>query len=504
MRTKKLHTILLLLFALMLGQAARSQGRIVINEYMPWTLNGCGATSEFVELLNFGPGPMDIGGYVLTDGDFAVTIPLNTIVPAGGYYVISGQSIINAPCANIDSTIHAQLNWNTCGCTSGPIPTTGDGFFTDGGSANEQVVLLDRRRRVVDAVIRSLPAEPSSPITAYTSDGTTFIFNLDQMNIDYEVLGMSAGRGNSFARKLDGDCGWVKDPQQSANATNNTPSVTSDISYDFSYVNTMDCNAARGSIQVYVRTSNYATYFPMSYTLAYDVNGDGQFGLDDQYSTDRDSTAPDIYLTGLAAGHYRITVESRLGCSLKSFEFKILSCLPVLPVQLIYFRSTASPAYQLEWLLNDRSEFGNLVLERSAPGGKFTTEKIFLPFEGGGRSVFRLRPGTEHDHFRLKMIRSDGSFVYSPIVMAPGAASNGVKAWPNPARDQVSLRLPSADARQLPYRIYSLKGEIVAQGVFSLTQGVNTVVIPVATLPLGLYQLAAQGEQPICIRFVKS
>ena len=132
-------------------------GRVVINEYMPWTLNGCGATSEFVELMNFGPGPINIGCYILTDGDFSVTIPPDAILQPGEFYLIAGQDVITAPCANTDSTVHADLNWNTCGCARAPIPTKGEGFFTDGGSANEQVVLLDPALQVVDAVVRGLP-----------------------------------------------------------------------------------------------------------------------------------------------------------------------------------------------------------------------------------------------------------------------------------------------------------------------------------------------------------
>jgi hypothetical protein len=144
LKTKKIHTRILLLFvSLFLLKFSFGQGRVVINEYMPWTLNGCGATAEFAELMNFGPGPINIGCYILTDGDYSVTIPPNTILKPGEFYVIAGQDSIPFPCANIDSAIHADLNWNSCGCTSSSIPTTGDGFFTDGGFANEQVVLLD-------------------------------------------------------------------------------------------------------------------------------------------------------------------------------------------------------------------------------------------------------------------------------------------------------------------------------------------------------------------------
>jgi hypothetical protein len=237
--------VLILLFFLLVSNFSFSQGRVVINEFMPWTSNLCGGpTAEFVELLNFGPGPVDIGCYILTDGDYSITIPANTILQPGEFYVISGQDVIPGPCANIDSTITANLNWNTCNCTSGAIPTTGDGLFTDGGSANEQVVLLDPGLAIVDAVIRSFPAETSSSITTSTLGGqcTAQTFDLDLLTINYETIGESAGRGNSFARKLDGDCGWVKDPQQSADATNNTPSVVSYIEYYFGVTGPPDCS----------------------------------------------------------------------------------------------------------------------------------------------------------------------------------------------------------------------------------------------------------------------
>lgn len=322
----------MLLIHFQMSFSAFSQGRVVINEFMPWTSNTCGGpTAEFVELLNFGPGPMNIGCYILTDGDYSVTIPPNTIIQPGQFYVISGQNIIPAPCANINATVTADLNWNTCNCTSAPIPTTGDGFFTDGGSASEQVVLLSPTLTVVDAVIRSLPVEPSSLITT-SSLGlqcTPKIFNLDLMGITYETIGESAGRGNSFARKLDGDCGWVKDPQQSAGGTNNTPSETADVDYDFAVTNATNCSN-NGSVEVIVNGSNAASLFPLNYTLAYDSDDDLVFELTDVYTNGTDATPNTLTVSNLIAGHYRLTVGSALGCNLQTFPFTIFQCGTVL------------------------------------------------------------------------------------------------------------------------------------------------------------------------------
>jgi hypothetical protein len=328
--------ILIMLLILFQGSfSAFSQGRVVINEFMPWTSNTCGGpTAEFVELLNFGPGPMNIGCYILTDGDYSVTIPPNTIIQPGQFYVISGQNVIPAPCANINATITADLNWNTCNCTSAPIPTTGDGFFTDGGMAGEQVVLLSPALTVVDAVIRTLPVEPSALITTSSLGGQCVpkIFNLDLMAISYETIGQSAGRGNSFARKLDGDCGWVKDPQQSAAATNNTPNVTSDVTYNFGLTNASTCTNT-GALSVIVNAANVANVFPLNYTLAFDTDNDFVWETTDLYTNGVALVPNTLSLAALIPGHYRLTVSSVLGCNLQTFPFTIFLCGSVLTVR---------------------------------------------------------------------------------------------------------------------------------------------------------------------------
>jgi len=326
--------LIILLIQFQMSFSAFSQGRVVINEFMPWTSNTCGGpTAEFVELLNFGPGPVDIGCYILTDGDYSVTIPPNTIIQPGQFYVISGQNVIPAPCANINATVTADLNWNTCNCTSGAIPTTGDGLFTDGGSANEQVVLLSPTLTVVDAVVRSLPVEPSALITTSNLGGqcVSKTFDLDLISINYETIGESAGRGNSFARKLDGDCGWLKDPQQSAGGTNNTPSETSDVDYDFAVTNATNCSN-NGSVEVIVNGSNASSLFPLNYTLAYDSDNDFVFELTDNYTNGTDATPNTLTISSLTTGHYRLTVGSSLGCNLQTFPFTIFQCGSVLTV----------------------------------------------------------------------------------------------------------------------------------------------------------------------------
>ncbi len=299
----------------LLSFAGNAQGKVLINEYLSWPSNGCGVTSEYVELLNFGPGPMNIGGYILTDGDYSITIPPNTIILPGKFFVIAGQNNLPTGCANIDSAVTVNLNWNTCNCTSVMIPSTGDGFFTDGGSGSEQVVLLDSNLKVVDAVVRTI-TESSSPVTTSTVGGTytSKTFNLDTMNIVYEQIGESQGRGNSFARFINGGCGWVKDPQQSAGAPNNTPS---DQLYDFTLTitNTTTCTNS-GSVSFSITGSNISQLFPMRYILARDVDSNNVYDFSDAYTSGYDTFPSAVSINNLVPGHYRVVIETINGCGL--------------------------------------------------------------------------------------------------------------------------------------------------------------------------------------------
>jgi hypothetical protein len=75
-----LLAILLITTIFTVPQKANAQfGQVLINEYVPWPGNACGSSTALVELFNMGPRPANIGCYVLTDGDFSVTIPANTI-----------------------------------------------------------------------------------------------------------------------------------------------------------------------------------------------------------------------------------------------------------------------------------------------------------------------------------------------------------------------------------------------------------------------------------------
>lgn len=487
----------LLLFALLLAipRIGQSQGRVVINEYMPWPGSSCGTTAEFIELLNFGPGPVNIGCYILTDGDYSITIPANTILRPGQFYVIAGQDSIAAPCANLDSLIHVSLNWNRCRCTSAAIPTTGDGFLTDGGSASEQLVLLDPNLNVIDAVVRTLPAESNSTITTQGQlgiDCASVTFNLNTLNVIYETIGESAGRGNSFARRTDGDCGWVKDPQQSANATNNRGGAVSDIQYNFYYVKATTCGRD-GKVAVTVTAADYAAVFPMSYILAIDTNSNGVFDANDQYINGVATTPNTVTIDSLKPGTYRLTLASVKGCYLRTFPFTIAGCsIVTLPLQLLSFQAyRQADDLLVDWKIEQAELLAEVILEGSINGANFQAIKT-LPVPNGipSRWINSLRfPMDATIRFvRLKMVTRLGEVSWSnTIQLTSNPNTQRDRIYPNPTQGAVQLEGEFTNTGTTEIRILNQSNQLIKQLRQPVQTGLNRIQLNLSDLAPGFY-----------------
>ncbi|HUQ67717.1 MAG TPA: lamin tail domain-containing protein [Flavitalea sp.] len=476
---------------------SHAQGRVVVNEFMPWS--GCNTTSEFIELMNFGPGPMNIGCYIVTNGQYSVTIPANTIIAAGEYYVLSGQNTLNQGCGNIDSAIGVDLNWTTCNCTNLPIPTTGDGFMKNGGSSNEKIVLLDPNLNVLDAVSRSsTPSSSVSITTASLSNScTSRTFDLSTMPISYEAVNVATGIDNSFARRVDGDCGWVKTTDISANAPNKTGSSSS-ASYTFTTLNASQCNGTTGSISINVSASNVASLFPMTYTLAYDADSNNLFNAADQYTYGIDSSSPSVDINNLFYGRYRITVGSSSGCNLKSFDFFIFNCYGViLPYKIIAFDYFGKNNDKMTFStrLKGINYLDSLIIE-GADGNTFEsvlsvdlTDTILEDDQVLIIPVVQPRPYT---FYRIKLMDRNNVSSYSKVVKI--TTIEQMKLWPNPCNEKMYIKIVIPQKIMGSLMIFNYTGQVLIKESVVLKKGTNILPIVTTQLRKGPYQLIVKGS----------
>ncbi|MCC7031021.1 MAG: lamin tail domain-containing protein [Chitinophagaceae bacterium] len=133
--------------------------KVFINEVAPrpqtgicaGTPNGQNANSgEWIELLNAGPAAVDIGGWILSDGDWTATIPAGTLLAPNAYYLIGGGGTL------CSVGVLPDLNIETCNCAT--VAFGSDIMnLTDG---NEQVALFDCSGTFIDGVLWDGAAGP--------------------------------------------------------------------------------------------------------------------------------------------------------------------------------------------------------------------------------------------------------------------------------------------------------------------------------------------------------
>jgi hypothetical protein len=496
---KKIYLLVIFAVFISLTNSVKGQaGYVLLNEYMPWTTNTCTVNGEFIELYNFGPGPVNMGCYMITDGDFSITFPPNTIINAGQYFVLGGKDTIPNGCANIDSQVVVNLNWSTCNCTSGVIPTTGDGFLTDGGSANEQVILFDPNLKVVDAVVRKTPQEASSVITTNTMTGACVskVFDLDTMTIDYETIGQSAGRGNSFARKLDGDCEWEKDPQQSGGATNNTSG--SSMSSLASVLNITNANACsnNGSITItFTGVSDFSTLFPVDYILAKDLDSNNVFDLSDLYINGVDSTSPSVDIGGLSAGHYEIALQPKSGCNYQFYQFTILPCNTVLlePNTFYFYAARQNKNVQLNWTAGKIERTQKFEIEMSSDGINFKKVQSFAVKSKTQSSqnfkFYDVNSLPVASYYRIKIFYTNNTVTYSSIKKIEGLAgeANAVTLFPNPVVNSLNVSFLSKKSQEITVVMLQADGKSLQQKQAHVNIGYNKILMETGSVQRGLY-----------------
>ncbi|MBL0048769.1 MAG: gliding motility-associated C-terminal domain-containing protein [Bacteroidetes bacterium] len=307
---------------------------IVINEIL---INGPGScdgscnpsTEEWTELYNTCSTPVNIGCFVLSDGEFTVTIPQGTILAANDYYVIGSP--------NSGGTV--DLNLATCNCASGTLIGTYS-------NSDEQTVLFNGSGAIVDAVYWGNGDFPMNISSGGPGACSNVNVNISNVSTAFEHLPTPGTNGCSVARKCDGSSVWEQRcaPLMSINATNGAPLVPAFIASDTT-ICPSNCvnytNLSTGTATSWLWS--FAGASPISSSTAYSPN----------------------FICYVSNGSYTVTLQGTNGCgtfTLTKPGYITVSSIPVpqispsapqafCPGDSVLLSSTVGAGYQ--WKLNN-------------------------------------------------------------------------------------------------------------------------------------------------------
>lgn len=189
---------IILLMALFGLSSQKTYAQLVINEILINATNAnCDGscmpnTGEWTELYNNSSSPINIGCYVLTDGDWSATIPPGTVLQPYQIYTIGS---VNSQIPNLD------LNIATCNCTSGPASQVG--VFTNG---DEQVVIANATGTIIDGLYWGSGQFDATPsFTTSTLLGCTSVtINLSSTNPNIQQVTGTVVEAESIFLLCDG------------------------------------------------------------------------------------------------------------------------------------------------------------------------------------------------------------------------------------------------------------------------------------------------------------
>jgi Secretion system C-terminal sorting domain len=154
---------------------------------------------------------------------------------------------------------------------------------------------------------------------------------------------------------------------------------------------------------------------------------------------------------------------------------------------------------ELEWITTQEINTDYFVVERSTDGANFNpiaTVPAVKPASTGSDNTYQATdslplPGT--DNYRIKEVDQNGQATYSPIVSVKISEGLSCMVYPNPAIDQLFIRINSHDARPATIVIYDLRGQLIRSQPIRLTSGENQFEIDLTGKAKGMYIVKILG-----------
>ncbi|AFC25404.1 gliding motility-associated C-terminal domain-containing protein [Saprospira grandis] len=316
-----------------------SSTTVLINEFLvdgPGTGDGtgCGAngdplSEEYIELI--APAGTDLSCYVLTDGDWILTLPAGSIVPSDGLFTIGHN---NSP-LHVGNGTTFDLDVEGCNCIAdvGALSCQ-DLIFTNGG---EYLTMYNASGTFIDGVIYGSPSSvnntptPGDIISTSGLTGCVGSVTIPALS-SYATISVS---GDVYQRDPDGGSTWAATNAMTPNACNvggagnlsflwSNGDTTEDLSGLAGGTYTLTVTESNGTTATVTATINEPTAIvatssltdpncPNSLDGAIDISVSGGANA---YTFAWSNGEVTEDLTNVAAGSYSVTITDTTGCEL--------------------------------------------------------------------------------------------------------------------------------------------------------------------------------------------
>lgn len=166
----------------------------------------------------------------------------------------------------------------------------------------------------------------------------------------------------------------------------------------------------------------------------------------------------------------------------------------ILPVKLVYFTGASNGcAVNLQWKTALESNVSHFEIERSSDAVHYSAVYTQVPATQSTGAVYNYTDKAVTDgsryYYRLKTVDNNGRYAYSSTITqtAHCSQSPAIEAYPNPATDYVTVKVPAAGGVM---RMYAVDGRLVE--THKVVSQID--VIDVTRLAKGVYMLCYKRD----------
>lgn len=409
----------------------------------------------------------------------AVT-PLMTIYPDGGHGIWDRAYDYNYTWQN-PNVYEWMLNQNRSlpinqlpVANAGPNLTisTSKAFVNLSGTAS-----TDPDGRIVRYVWRKVSGPAAgSIVTPVSSNGLTTVTNLTLAGTYvYEV------------KAIDNRAGW--------SVSTVTVTVVSGSAANINPVAIAGSDITTTSTTINLNGGN--SYDPDGNSVTYawsKVSGPGTYAI-----SNGTSSVPTIYNLSNGTYEFELVTTDNLG-AIDRDTVVVYENFVILPE---FFRTSAVRSsldkVSLFWSIAQENEGSVYTIERSTDGKTFIATGTVKGQAGGAAQYayeFIDQPGAGLYYYRIRLTSPGAQALYSSLMsVVVNGKEGGMQLFPNPARNEVKLLLPSNTGNELQLRMMNSEGKQVFSRRITPSEADKLITIPVQHLLPGIYLVMVSDER---------
>ena len=223
--------------------------------------------------------------------------------------------------------------------------------------------------------------------------------------------------------------------------------------------------------------------------LDQELNGITEADLNAWRSTDNVTWQNQGYTTRNATTNY---VEK---AGIASFSRWTLSSLNnPLPLDFTSFTAACIQGnISLQWVTAQETNVDHFEIEHSTTAVSWRSVG-YAAFTAGTHQ-YSFKDANKEGYYRIVVVSLDGTKLYSDVQHAAcNAAGSEVTIWPNPATENVFVKLTATASNYIQVKIYDAKGSVMSQQTGQLIIGENQVSVDLSRLAKGMYWLNIEWD----------